>query len=90
MFSWKFILDELRTPKVFLLIETLIAKDIWDDNQLWDDIRGLVGDGMVRKRDVRIKIKCTFGGFFLLSFLMRNVHWFGQAVVIIGALLKIF
>ena len=52
---WKFIWDELRTQKVFLLIETLIAKDIWDDNQLWDDVRGLVDDGMVRKRDVRIQ-----------------------------------
>lgn len=85
-------MDELRTQKGFLLIETLIAKDIWDDNQLWDDIRGLVGDGMVRKRDVRIRklIKWTFGGLYHLSFFMRNVHWFGQAVVIIGALLKIF
>ena len=43
------------SEKGFLLVETILAKDIWDgdDNQLWDDIRGLMDGGMVRKRDVR-------------------------------------
>ena len=36
-------------------MESIMAHDIWEENELWNDIRGLVehGGGTVRKRDVR-------------------------------------
>ena len=39
----------------FFLMESIMANDIWEENELWNDLRGLVehGGGTVRKRDVR-------------------------------------